>query len=157
MTENNTSIVRPSWEDYFMDIANLVSHRSTCTRRKVGAVMVKHQAILSTGYNGAPTGIPHCDKTGCLRHQMNVPSGEKHELCRGLHAEQNAIIQAAVHGISIKGATLYCTHHPCSICAKMLINAGIQTIYYQHGYQDDLSKTLFKDTDIQIIHVDRNV
>jgi dCMP deaminase len=145
--------LRPSWNDYFMDIAHLVSERSTCMRRKVGAVMVKNRAILSTGYNGAPTGTPHCDETGCLRQQLKVPSGEKHELCRGLHAEQNAIIQAAVHGISIKGATLYCTNHPCSICAKMLINAGIQTIYYQHGYQDDLSKTLFDSADIHIVQI----
>jgi len=144
---------RPSWNVYFMDIAHLVSERSTCMRRKVGAVMVKNRAILATGYNGAPAGIPHCSETGCLRHQLNVPSGEKHELCRGLHAEQNAIIQAAVHGISITGASLYCTNHPCSICAKMLINAGIQSIYYQDGYQDDLSKTLFDSADIQIVRM----
>jgi len=144
---------RPSWNEYFMNIAHLVSERSTCMRRKVGAVMVKNRAILTTGYNGAPSGIRHCSETGCLRHQLNVPSGEKHELCRGLHAEQNAIIQAAVHGISITGATLYCTNHPCSICAKMLINAGIQIIYYQDGYQDDLSKTLFDSSDIQIIQI----
>jgi dCMP deaminase len=151
MTDQSNCKKRPSWEDYFMDIAQLVSNRSTCQRRKVGAVLVHDHAILSTGYNGAPAGIPHCDETGCLRHQLNVPSGEKHELCRGLHAEQNAIIQAAVHGVSIKGSTLYCTHHPCSICAKMLINAGIKTIYYQHGYQDELSKELFTNTDINII------
>jgi len=151
MSNKEENIVsRPSWNEYFMDIAHLVSERSTCMRRKVGAVMVKNRAILSTGYNGAPTGIPHCSETGCLRHQLNVPSGEKHELCRGLHAEQNAIIQAAVHGISITGATLYCTNHPCSICAKMLINAGICKIYYQHGYQDDLSKTLFESANIHI-------
>ncbi|ETR69904.1 MAG: dCMP deaminase [Candidatus Magnetoglobus multicellularis str. Araruama] len=142
---------RPSWKDYFMEIATLVSSRSTCMRRKVGAVIVKNKAILSTGYNGAPAGIPHCSDTGCLRHQLNVPSGEKHELCRGLHAEQNAIIQAAVHGISIMDATLFCTHHPCSICAKMLINAHVETIYYQHGYADDLSKILFESANIQVI------
>jgi dCMP deaminase len=146
--DNNQA--RPTWNEYFMDIAHLVSERSTCMRRKVGAVVVKNRAILATGYNGAPTGIPHCSETGCLRQQRNVPSGEKHELCRGLHAEQNAIIQAAVHGISISGATLYCTNHPCSICAKMLINAGIQKIYYQDGYQDNLSRSLFHSTDILI-------
>jgi len=151
-TEENTSL-RPSWNEYFMDIAYLVSERSTCMRRKVGAVVVKDRAILATGYNGAPAGIPHCSETGCLRHQLNVPSGEKHELCRGLHAEQNAIIQAAVHGTSIIGATLYCTNHPCSICAKMLINAKIQKIYYQNGYQDDLSKALFDSTNIQIVQI----
>jgi len=144
---------RPSWNQYFMDIARLVSERSTCMRRKVGAVMVKNRAILATGYNGAPANLPHCSETGCLRHQLNVPSGEKHELCRGLHAEQNAIIQAAVHGISIVGASLYCTNHPCSICAKMLINAGVQNIFYQHGYQDDLSKALFDATDIHIMKI----
>jgi dCMP deaminase len=155
MSNNEENIqARPTWNEYFMDIAHLVAERSTCMRRKVGAVLVKKRAILATGYNGAPTGIPHCSETGCLRHQLNVPSGEKHELCRGLHAEQNAIIQAAVHGISISGATLYCTNHPCSICAKMLINAGIQTIFYQDGYQDDLSRTLFNSTDIQIIQID---
>jgi len=153
MKEKQKDIVcRPSWDDYFMDIATLVSKRSTCTRRKVGAVMVKNRAILTTGYNGAPSGVPHCDETGCIRHKLNVPSGEKHELCRGLHAEQNAIIQAAVHGVCIKGANLYCTHHPCSICAKMIINAGIEIIYYQHGYQDDLSKALFENTKIKIVH-----
>jgi len=151
--KENKTLSRPSWNDYFMDIAHLVSERSTCMRRKVGAVMVKNRAILATGYNGAPAGIPHCSETGCLRHQLNVPSGEKHELCRGLHAEQNAIIQAAVHGISIKGATLYCTNHPCSICAKMLINAGIEMIFYEEGYQDALSKTLFNETQIQIIKI----
>jgi dCMP deaminase len=155
MTQNEeNSPLRPSWNEYFMDIAHLVSERSTCMRRKVGAVMVKNRAILATGYNGAPAGIPHCSETGCLRHQLNVPSGEKHELCRGLHAEQNAIIQAAVHGISITGATLYCTNHPCSICAKMLINAGIETIYYQEGYQDTLSKSLFNETNIQIFKIE---
>ncbi|CAN2040375.1 dCMP deaminase [Candidatus Magnetomoraceae bacterium gMMP-15] len=144
---------RPSWQEYFMGIAKLVSSRSTCVRRHVGAILVKDKRILSTGYNGAPTGLPHCSDIGCLREAMKVPSGEKHELCRGLHAEQNAIIQAAVHGVSIKDSSLICTHHPCSICTKMLINAGITTIYYESGYRDSLSKELLKDTKIEIIQV----
>lgn len=130
---------RPSWDEYFMDIARLVSSRSTCLRRQVGAVMVKSKHILATGYNGTPSGITHCAETGCLREQLKVPSGERHELCRGLHAEQNAIIQAARHGIDLNGATLYCTHSPCIICSKMLINAGIEQIVYLHGYPDQMS------------------
>src|SRR6056297_646699 len=104
---------RPNWDEYFVGITKLVAERSTCIRRKVGAVIVKEKRVLATGYNGAPTGLKHCSETGCLREQNNVPSGERHELCRGLHAEQNAIIQAALHGNSISEATLYCTHQPC--------------------------------------------
>ena len=142
---------RPSWKSYFMDIATLVAKRSTCTRRAVGAVIVKEKRILSTGYNGAPTGIRHCSETGCLRAQLEVPSGERHELCRGIHAEQNAIIQAACHGISIKDGVLYCTHFPCSICAKMIINAGIKTIYYLSGYSDDLSREMLEEAGVVVI------
>ena len=119
---------RPSWETYFMDITTLVAKRTTCTRRAVGAVIVKDKRILSTGYNGAPSGIRHCAEVGCLREALNVQSGMRHELCRGIHAEQNAIIQAAYHGVSVKGASLYCTTQPCSICAKMIINAGLNRI-----------------------------
>jgi len=153
MTQSLLQDTRPEWDDYFMKIAALVSSRSTCLRRKVGAVIVKNKAILATGYNGAPANISHCSDTGCLRQQLDIPSGEKHELCRGLHAEQNAIIQAAVHGTSIQSAYLYCTHHPCSICAKMLINAQIQSICYQHGYQDDLSKDLFTSAGICVMRI----
>ena len=142
---------RPSWETYFMDIAELVSKRSTCIRRAVGAIIVKDKRILSTGYNGAPTGIRHCTEVGCLREELNVPSGEKHELCRGIHAEQNAIIQAAFYGVSIKDATLFCTNLPCSICAKMIINAGIKKIYYKSGYADYLSSEMLKEADIEVI------
>lgn len=131
--------VRPSWETYFMDIALLVARRSTCLRRTVGAVIVKDKRILTTGYNGAPTGLRHCSDAGCLRNELKVASGERHELCAGLHAEQNAIIQAAFHGVSIRGAMLFCTHFPCVICAKMLINAGIEKIYYQYEYEDSMS------------------
>lgn len=145
---------RPSWKSYFMDIATLVSKRSTCTRRAVGAVIVKEKRVLSTGYNGAPTGVRHCSETGCLREKLRVPSGERHELCRGIHAEQNAIIQAACYGISIKEASLYCTHLPCSICAKMIINAGINTIYYLSGYADALSEEMLNEAGVSVIRFD---
>ncbi len=144
---------RPSWNAYFMGIADLVSTRATCIRRRVGAVLVKDKRILCSGYNGAPTGIAHCDQTGCLRAKLNVPSGEKHELCRGVHAEQNAIIQAACHGISVKNATLYCTHQPCSICSKMIINAGIVMVYYRHGYNDAMSLEMFSQAGIELVQL----
>jgi dCMP deaminase len=145
---------RPSWQTYFMDITFLVAKRSTCLRRSVGALIVKDKRILSTGYNGAPTGIKHCIESGCLREKLNVPSGEKHELCRGIHAEQNAIIQAAYHGASIKDATLFCTNMPCSICAKMIINAGIKRIYYHSGYADSMSEEMFAEAGIDLIKFD---
>lgn len=141
---------RPSWEEYFMDIARLVARRSTCLRRQVGAVMVKEKNILATGYNGTPSGIAHCAETGCLREQLKVPSGERHELCRGLHAEQNAIIQAARHGTNISGATLYCTNSPCIICTKMLINAGIRHVVYLDGYPDRLSMDMLHEAGIEV-------
>jgi dCMP deaminase len=144
---------RPSWEIYFMDITRLVSKRSTCRRRAVGAILVKDKRILSTGYNGAPSGIQHCLDIGCLREDMNVASGERHELCRGIHAEQNAIIQAALHGVSIRGATLFCTNLPCSICAKMIINAGIIKIYYESGYADRLSDEMFNEAGIEVVQL----
>jgi dCMP deaminase len=139
-----------------MSIAVLVAKRSTCIRRHVGAVIVKDKRMLSTGYNGVPTGIRHCTEIGCLRDKLNVPSGEKHELCRGLHAEQNAIIQAAYHGVEIKGAELYCTNQPCIICSKMIINAGIKKIFYQDGYPDDLSLEMLKEADIRLIRLPFN-
>jgi dCMP deaminase len=141
---------RPSWGTYFMNITNLVAERSTCTRRAVGAVLVKDKRILSTGYNGAPTGLKHCLEIGCLREELGVVSGQKHELCRGIHAEQNAIIQAAYHGVSVNGAVIYCTNQPCSICARMIINAGIQKIYYQSGYADSLAKELLGEAGIEL-------
>ena len=139
---------RPGWDAYFMEITRLVSSRSTCLRRHVGALLVKDKMILATGYNGAPKGLAHCLDLGCLREQLGIPSGERHELCRGLHAEQNAIIQAAFHGVSIGGATLYCTNHPCIICSKMLINAGIEKIVYEAGYPDDLADDMLKEAGI---------
>jgi len=133
-----------------MEIAKLVSTRSTCLRRQVGAVLVKDKRILATGYNGAPAKLPHCLDVGCLRQQMGIPAGERHELCRGLHAEQNAIIQAAYHGVSIRGATLYCTHHPCIICTKMLINAGIERVVYLEGYPDPLSEEMLAESKVKV-------
>ncbi len=139
---------RPSWDDYFMTIAEDVATRATCIRRKVGAVLVKDKRILSTGYNGVPTGITHCTPETCLRTIYNVPSGERHELCRGLHAEQNAIIQAAYHGVSIKDAILYVTHQPCSICTKMLINSGIRKFIFKHPYKDTLAMDMMEEAGV---------
>ncbi len=144
---------RPSWNEYFMGLADMVATRATCIRRQVGAVLVKDKRILATGYNGAPTGLPHCRETGCLRARLKVPSGEKHELCRGVHAEQNAIIQAAYHGIKVKGATIYCSHQPCSICAKMIINAGIKKVFFKNAYNDSMSETMFDQAGVALIHL----
>lgn len=145
---------RPSWEEYFMEIAYLVAKRSTCLRRQVGAVIVKNKNILATGYNGVPKGITHCEVTGCLREKLNVPSGERHELCRGLHAEQNAIIQAAYHGTSIAGSHLFCTNRPCIICSKMIINAGIEKVYYQDGYSDPLAEEMIAESGLILIKME---
>lgn len=141
---------RPTWDEYFMSIAELVAQRSTCIRRRVGAVLVRDKRIISSGYNGAPAGINHCIDVGCLREQQGIPSGERHELCRGLHAEQNAIIQAAIYGASVENATLYCTNMPCSICSKMLINARIVDVFYKEGYADSLSSSLMSEADIPL-------
>jgi dCMP deaminase len=143
---------RPSWDQYFMDITHLVATRSSCLRRQVGALLVKDRNILATGYNGVPSGISHCEATGCLRERLKVPSGERHELCRGLHAEQNAIIQAAKHGTNIDGATLYCTTMPCIICTKMIINAGIKKVIYAEGYADDLAREMIAEAAIEVLH-----
>jgi dCMP deaminase len=140
---------RLPWPEYFMDIAKLVAQRSTCLRRKVGALAVKDKRILATGYNGAPAGLKHCLDIGCLREQMSIPSGQRHELCRGLHAEQNVIIQAAMHGIGLKGAQIYCTTQPCLICAKMLINCGIQAIIFDYGYPDELAAGLLREAGVR--------
>ena len=153
MARKAVSHKRISWDEYFMQIAFLVSQRSTCLRRHVGAVIVKNKRMLATGYNGAPSGLSHCLDTGCLRQKLQVPSGQRHELCRGLHAEQNAIIQAALHGVSVKGATLYCTNHPCIICAKMIINAGIVQIVIRDGYKDKLAEEILKEAGIKVSHL----
>jgi dCMP deaminase len=142
---------RPAWDDYFLDIVGIVANRATCIRRRVGAALVRDRRILSTGYNGAPSGLRHCLEIGCLRERMNVPSGERHELCRGLHAEQNAIIQAALHGVGVNGATLYCTNHPCIICAKMIINAGIVRIVVGGDYRDSLAEAMLEEANIEVI------
>ena len=142
---------RPAWDDYFLDIVGLVAKRATCIRRSVGAALVRDRRILATGYNGAPSGLRHCLEIGCLREQNHIPSGERHELCRSLHAEQNAIIQAALHGVSVKGATLYCTNHPCIICAKMIINAGIVRIVVKGDYRDDLAEEMLAEAEIEVI------
>jgi len=152
MTELSSE--RPSWHEYFMGICDLVATRSTCLRRSVGAVLVKEKRILCTGYNGAPARVPHCREVGCLRAQLNVPSGEKHELCRGVHAEQNAIIQAAYHGIQVNGAVIYCTNQPCSICSKMIINAGIKTVFYKNGYNDTLTLDMFDKAGVELIRLE---
>ncbi|MBM7557019.1 dCMP deaminase [Halanaerobacter jeridensis] len=160
MVQNNPDIEqptgdgRPSWDKYFMELTHVVAKRSTCLRRKVGAIIVRNKRVLTTGYNGAPSGLPHCSETGCLREQRNVPSGERHELCRGLHAEQNAIIQAAQHGTSIKGATLYCTHQPCILCTKMIINAGIERIVFKGSYPDELAQKMLKEAEIELEQID---
>ncbi len=144
---------RPSWDEYFMAITALVAKRSTCLRRKVGAIVVKDRRILATGYNGAPSGLRHCLEVGCLRERLKVPSGQRHELCRALHAEQNVLIQAAYHGIAVAGSILYCTNLPCIICTKMLINAGIKAIYYQEGYADELSRAMLSEAGIECRHM----
>ncbi|MDD5584937.1 MAG: cytidine/deoxycytidylate deaminase family protein [Candidatus Omnitrophica bacterium] len=144
---------RPSWDEYFMKAAHLVSERSSCLRRNVGAVLVKEKQILATGYNGAPSGIAHCEITGCLREKLNVPSGQRHELCRGLHAEQNVILQAARHGVSVKDSILYITHTPCIICAKMIINAGIKEVIICGDYPDKMALDFLREAKIKLRRV----
>ena len=142
---------RPSWDQYFMKMAELAATRSTCLRRQVGAVIVKERHVIATGYNGAPKGLPHCGEIGgCLRQQLGVPSGERHELCRALHAEQNAIIQAATLAQSIEDATIYVTNQPCSICAKMIINAGIRRIVVREGYPDAMAQEMLKEAGLAV-------
>lgn len=145
-------LTRPGWDQYFMSIANVVASRSTCIRRQVGSIIVKDKRILSSGYNGAPAGLKHCLDIGCLREKKGVPSGQRHELCRGLHAEQNAIIQAAVHGTAIQGSIYYVTHQPCILCAKILINAGIRKIVFQGEYPDPMALELFEEAGIELVH-----
>jgi len=141
---------RPSWDEYFTELAQLVSRRSTCIRRHVGAVLVKDKKILATGYNGAPSGLKHCIDIGCIRERLNIPSGERHELCRGLHAEQNALIQAALYGVSVRESILYSTNQPCIICSKMLINAGIREIVIAEGYPDKMAMEFLKEAKVRI-------
>jgi dCMP deaminase len=146
---------RPSWDEYFLEMAHLVARRATCLRRKVGAVIVKDKRILATGYNGAPSGLAHCLDTGCLREKLKIPSGERHELCRALHAEQNALIQASLYGISVKASTVYATCQPCVICAKMLINAGIEDIVISGGYPDKMAMEFLKAAKIKVRKIEK--
>ncbi len=146
---------RPSWDDYFMQITHMVATRATCLRRKVGAILVRDKHILTTGYNGPPAGLPHCDELGgCLRDKLGVASGERHEISRAVHAEQNAIIQASIHGISIKGSTVYATNQPCSLCTKMLVNAGVYEFVISDGYPDDLAVEIMKLAGVNIRKID---
>ncbi len=146
---------RPSWDEYFVSITRQVATRSTCLRRKVGAILVKNKRILTTGYNGAPMGVENCLEIGtCLRQELGIPSGQRHEICRGLHAEQNAILQAAYHGVQIKESVIYTTTQPCVMCAKMIINSGIGAIYHTESYPDRLAMDLLKEAGIEIIKLD---
>lgn len=145
---------RPSWEEYFLGIAVVVSGRSTCLRRQVGSIIVKDKRILTTGYNGAPKGLAHCSDVGCLRETYGAESGHMHELCRGLHAEQNAIIQAALYGVSVEGGELYSTHQPCVLCTKMLISAGVKAIYYREPYPDELAAEMLIEAGIKTVRIE---
>ncbi|MFW6189481.1 MAG: deoxycytidylate deaminase [Planctomycetota bacterium] len=141
---------RPSWDEYFMRIAHEVAKRSTCLRRQVGAVLVLDKRILATGYNGAPSGLPHCAEVGCLREEMQVPSGQRHELCRGLHAEMNALLQGGRHGVREEGATLYSTFVPCSLCSKMIINAGIRRVVAARPYPDSFARRMLRQAGVEL-------
>ena len=145
--------MRPSWDEYFLEIANVAKKRSTCLRRQVGSVITRDNRILATGYNGVPTGIKHCDEVGCLRDKLNIPSGERHELCRGSHAEQNAIVNAANFGISLKDSTLYVTVQPCMYCTKMIINAGITRVVYEGNYPDKYSLEMLEESGIELVKI----
>lgn len=148
---------RPTWDEYFMTIAREVATRSTCLRRQIGAVIVKDKRILATGYNGAPSGLAHCGEVGCLRQQLGIPSGTQHELCRAIHAEQNAVVQAARYGICIEGASLYTTCQPCVMCTKILLNAGIVEIVYCGEYPDGLSTDMLAESGISVRHYDESI
>jgi len=142
---------RPDWDDYFLQLADLVATRSTCLRRRVGAVLVRNERIISTGYNGAPRGLKHCLDTGCLREERQIPSGHRYELCRGVHAEQNAIINAAYYGIATQDSVIYCTNQPCIICARMIINAGIVKVVHRGNFEDALALELMDEAGISIV------
>ncbi len=143
-------LARPDIDEYFLKIASVVAERATCRRHHIGAVAVKDKHILATGYNGAPSGLQDCLELGCLRDEMKIPSGERHEICRGIHAEQNVIIQAALHGVSLEGSTIYCTHTPCVLCAKMLVNAKIKRFVSFGRYDDNSFTDLFREAGIAV-------
>jgi len=148
---------RPTWDEYFLEMARVIASRATCLRRSVGALLVRDKRILATGYNGAPAGLAHCQEVGCRREELGVASGERQELCRGLHAEQNAIIQGALHGVGVRGSVLYCTTQPCVICAKMLINAGVQRVVYEGDYADQLSLEMLQQAGVELVRFSRQV
>lgn len=148
--------MRPTWDEYFMNIVELIKERSTCMRREVGALIVKDKRILTSGYNGAPAGCVHCSEIGCIRQELNIPSGERHELCRASHAEQNAIVQAAMYGVSINGGTIYVTAQPCAICSKLIINSGIKRVVYKGDYPDELSLQLLSEASIDVVKWEKN-
>ncbi|MCK4650362.1 AAA family ATPase [Candidatus Pacearchaeota archaeon] len=147
--------VRPSWDEYFMKMASLVAERSACIRHNIGAVVVKGKRVLTTGYNSAAKGMPHCTDVGCLRDELGISSGERHEICRAIHAEQNAIIQAGVHGVNIDGGVMYCTHTPCMICAKMIVNAGIKEVISYHNYADSAARNFLREAGIILRKINR--
>jgi len=144
---------RPSWDVYFSELARLVASRSTCKRRQVGAILVRGDRIIATGYNGAPQGLAHCLDVGCLREEMEIPSGHRYELCRGVHAEQNAIINAAIYGVSTVDSTLYCTNQPCILCARMLINAGVKRVVHQGDFDDELALKFFREAGVEVVEI----
>lgn len=146
------TLERPDWDSYFMMIATVVASRSTCLRRQVGAVIVRDRQILSTGYNGAPRGVSHCSAEGCLREKLGVPSGERHEICSGSHAEINAIAQAAATGVVTQGGWIYCTHEPCVYCTKALINAGCRRVIFMNPYPDELARRIARESGVEFVH-----
>lgn len=150
-----TPYKRPTWDEYFMKMAYLAAERSTCIRHHVGAVIVKNNRIISSGYNGAAAGVKDCTELGCLRDQMGIASGTRHEICRAIHAEQNAIIQAALHGVGTEGAAIYCTHSPCVICAKMTVNAKIRKFVTVKHYPDKAFEELFKEAGVDFQVMER--
>ena len=153
MANRDIIYIRPSWDEYFLELAQLVASRSTCLRRHVGAVLVRKERIIATGYNGAPRGLGHCLEIGCLREEMDIPSGHRYELCRGVHAEQNAIINAAYYGVSTEDTVLYCTNQPCIICARILINAGISKVVHQGNFNDDLALKFMQEAGIDLVQI----
>lgn len=147
---------RPDWDEYFMEIAHVVAKRSTCVRHHIGSVIVRDKRILATGYNGAPRNLPHCIELGCMRNELGIESGTRHEMCRALHAEQNAIIQAALYGTPTKDATLYCTHQPCSLCARAIINAGVQRVVFEGNYPDTFALEMLEQAEVELIRFVRD-
>lgn len=153
MVKEDIEYIRPSWDEYFLELADLVASRSTCLRRHVGAVLVRKDRIIATGYNGAPRGLGHCLEIGCLREERGIPSGQRYELCRGVHAEQNAIINAAYYGVSTQDTVLYCTNQPCIICARILINAGIIRVVHRGNFNDDLAVQFMQEAGIELVEI----